>query len=109
MRSPWTLECSPNLHQAAARVNGGEEKPGGMSWPKKILEANIAFMQALSKRGARDGPSPGRGRAQRDPPRHFPSAPRPGRHLLADIDTVNLGYRCTEHASDKTTHVVLTK
>jgi dihydrofolate reductase len=33
-----------------------------------------------------------------------------GEHLLAGIDTVNLGYRCTEHAStDHATHVVLTK
>lgn len=33
-----------------------------------------------------------------------------GEQLLADIDLVNLGYRCTEHtASDQVTHVVLTK
>ena len=33
-----------------------------------------------------------------------------GEHLLAGIDTVSLGYRCTEHAStDRATHVVLTK
>jgi dihydrofolate reductase len=33
-----------------------------------------------------------------------------GEHLLAGIDTVSLGYRCTEHAStDHATHVVLTK
>ena len=33
-----------------------------------------------------------------------------GEHLLAGIDTVNLGYRCTEHVStDDATHVVLTK
>jgi dihydrofolate reductase len=33
-----------------------------------------------------------------------------GEHLLAGIDTVSLGYKCTEHAStDKATHVVLTK
>jgi dihydrofolate reductase len=33
-----------------------------------------------------------------------------GAHLFADIDTVSLGYTCTEHAaSDNATHVVLTK
>jgi dihydrofolate reductase len=33
-----------------------------------------------------------------------------GEHLLAGIDTVSLGYRCTEHAStDRATHVVLTR
>ena len=33
-----------------------------------------------------------------------------GEHLLAGIDTVSLGYRCTEHAStDDATHVVLTR
>lgn len=33
-----------------------------------------------------------------------------GEHLLAGIDTVSLGYECTEHASsDRVTHVVLTK
>ncbi|HEY6909099.1 MAG TPA: dihydrofolate reductase family protein [Myxococcales bacterium] len=33
-----------------------------------------------------------------------------GEHLLAGIDTVRLGYRCTEHsASDHATHVVLAK
>jgi len=33
-----------------------------------------------------------------------------GEHLLADIDTVSLGYTCTEHAStDHVTHVILTK
>ena len=33
-----------------------------------------------------------------------------GEHLLAGIDTVSLGYKCTEHAStDHVTHVVLTK
>jgi dihydrofolate reductase len=33
-----------------------------------------------------------------------------GEHLLAGIDAVSLGYRCTEHAStDHATHVVLTK
>jgi len=33
-----------------------------------------------------------------------------GEHLLSGIDTVNLGYKCTEHvSSDKATHVVLTK
>jgi dihydrofolate reductase len=33
-----------------------------------------------------------------------------GEPLLADIDLVNLGYRCSEHtASDRVTHVVLTR
>jgi dihydrofolate reductase len=33
-----------------------------------------------------------------------------GEHLFAGIDTVSLGYRCTEHvSSDLATHVVLTK
>jgi dihydrofolate reductase len=33
-----------------------------------------------------------------------------GEHLLAGIDAVSLGYKCTEHAStDHATHVVLTK
>ena len=33
-----------------------------------------------------------------------------GEHLLAGIDTVNLGYACTERAStDRATHVVLTR
>ncbi len=33
-----------------------------------------------------------------------------GEHLLAGIDTVSLGYKCTEHASTNyATHVVLTK
>jgi dihydrofolate reductase len=33
-----------------------------------------------------------------------------GEHLLAGIDTVSLGYQCTERAfSDKGTHIVLTK
>jgi len=33
-----------------------------------------------------------------------------GEHLLGGIDTVSLGYKCTEHASsDLATHVVLTK
>ena len=33
-----------------------------------------------------------------------------GEHLLAGIDLVGLGYRCTEHApSDRATHVVLTR
>ena len=33
-----------------------------------------------------------------------------GEHLLAGIDTVSLGYKCTEHIStDDATHVVLTK
>jgi dihydrofolate reductase len=33
-----------------------------------------------------------------------------GEHLLAGIDTVKLGYRCTEHAaSEHATHLVLTK
>jgi dihydrofolate reductase len=33
-----------------------------------------------------------------------------GEPLLAGIDTVSLGYRCTEHvASSKATHVVLTR
>jgi dihydrofolate reductase len=33
-----------------------------------------------------------------------------GEHLLAGIDTVSLGYKCTEHAfSDHATHVVLTR
>jgi len=33
-----------------------------------------------------------------------------GEHLLAGIDTVSLGYRCTEHAStEHATHVVLTR
>src|SRR5215831_6553326 len=33
-----------------------------------------------------------------------------GEHLLAGIDTVSLGYKCTEHVStDDATHVVLTK
>jgi dihydrofolate reductase len=33
-----------------------------------------------------------------------------GEHLLAGIDMVKLGYRCTEHVTTKlATHVVLTK
>jgi dihydrofolate reductase len=33
-----------------------------------------------------------------------------GEHLFAGIDTVSLGYKCTERAStDHATHVVLTK
>ena len=33
-----------------------------------------------------------------------------GEHILAGIDTVSLGYKCTEHAhTDNATHVVLTK
>ena len=33
-----------------------------------------------------------------------------GEALLAGIDTVSLGYQCTEHAAaEKTTHVVLTR
>jgi dihydrofolate reductase len=33
-----------------------------------------------------------------------------GEHLLGSIDTVSLGYKCTEHvSSDNATHVVLTK
>jgi dihydrofolate reductase len=32
-----------------------------------------------------------------------------GEHLLAGIDTVRLGFRCTEHAADHATHVVLAK
>jgi dihydrofolate reductase len=33
-----------------------------------------------------------------------------GEHLLAGIDAVSLGYRCTEHAcTPQATHVVLTK
>lgn len=33
-----------------------------------------------------------------------------GEHLLAGIDTVSLGYKCTEHvASERATHVVLVK
>ena len=33
-----------------------------------------------------------------------------GEHLLAGIDTVSLGYKCTEHAAtDQATHVVLAK
>jgi dihydrofolate reductase len=33
-----------------------------------------------------------------------------GEHLLAGIDMVSLGYKCTEHASsDRATHIVLTK
>jgi len=33
-----------------------------------------------------------------------------GEHLLTGIDTVSLGYHCTEHAStDRATHVVLTR
>jgi dihydrofolate reductase len=33
-----------------------------------------------------------------------------GENLLAGIDTVSLGYKCTQHASsDHATHVVLTK
>ena len=33
-----------------------------------------------------------------------------GEHLLAGIDAVSLGYRCTEHvATEHATHVVLTK
>jgi dihydrofolate reductase len=33
-----------------------------------------------------------------------------GEHLLGGIDTVELGYKCSEHAcSDRATHVVLTK
>jgi hypothetical protein len=33
-----------------------------------------------------------------------------GEHLLAGIDTVSLGYTCTEHGSaDDAAHVVLTK
>jgi dihydrofolate reductase len=33
-----------------------------------------------------------------------------GEHLLAGIDTVSLGYTCTEHASsDRATHLVLTR
>jgi dihydrofolate reductase len=33
-----------------------------------------------------------------------------GEHLLAGIDTVSLGYRCTEHArSELATHLTLTK
>ena len=33
-----------------------------------------------------------------------------GEHLLAGIDTVSLGYRCTEHVStSQATHVVLTR
>jgi len=32
-----------------------------------------------------------------------------GEHLFADIDTVSLGYKCTEHVADKATHIVLQK
>jgi hypothetical protein len=33
-----------------------------------------------------------------------------GENLLAGVDTVALGYRCTEHAaSERATHVVLAK
>jgi dihydrofolate reductase len=33
-----------------------------------------------------------------------------GEHLLAGIDMVSLGYKCTQHASsERATHVVLTK
>jgi dihydrofolate reductase len=32
-----------------------------------------------------------------------------GEHLLAGIDTVRLGFKCSEHATDHATHVVLTK
>jgi dihydrofolate reductase len=33
-----------------------------------------------------------------------------GEHLFADIDTVALGYRCTEHVpTQNATHVILTK
>src|SRR5438874_449617 len=32
-----------------------------------------------------------------------------GEHLFAGIDTVSLGFKCTEHAADHATHVVLTK
>jgi dihydrofolate reductase len=44
---------------------------------------------------------------------HLAIAPRllgRGEHLLADIDTVSLGYACTEHvATEYATHVVLTR
>ena len=44
---------------------------------------------------------------------HLAIAPRllgRGEHLLAGIDTVSLGYKCTEHASTEyATHVVLTR
>ena len=32
-----------------------------------------------------------------------------GEHLFAGIDAASLGYRCTQHVSDRATHVVLTK
>ena len=32
-----------------------------------------------------------------------------GEHLFAGIDTVGLGYRCAEHATDRAMHVVLAK
>jgi dihydrofolate reductase len=32
-----------------------------------------------------------------------------GEHLFAGIDTVRLGFKCTEHATDHATHVVLAK
>jgi dihydrofolate reductase len=32
-----------------------------------------------------------------------------GEHLFAGIDTVSLGFKCSEHATDDATHVVLTK
>jgi dihydrofolate reductase len=32
-----------------------------------------------------------------------------GEHLFDGIDTVSLGFKCTEHATDRATHVVLTK
>jgi len=32
-----------------------------------------------------------------------------GEHLFAGIDTVRLGFKCTEHATDHATHVVLTR
>ncbi len=39
-----------------------------------------------------------------------PSLLGKGEHLLAGIDTVSLGYKCTEHVStERATHVVLTK
>jgi dihydrofolate reductase len=32
-----------------------------------------------------------------------------GEHLFAGIDAASLGYRCTQHVSDRATHVVLTR
>jgi dihydrofolate reductase len=100
-RAPLTMEGGTTFHFVTDGIHAALERAKGAAQGKDIrLGGGVATVRQYLTAGLIDE-------------LHLVVAPAllgRGENLLGGIDTVSLGYRCTQHASsERATHVVLTK